>query len=179
MTITPVRLTAEGEPARHPSVLNRAMQDVLSGSDYAPDGSDFEGFAKKNAFGPVGGFERTMTFAFGSGVVMPGVGARSFVSIGLNFDPVAWRIRAFDAAGLPAVVSATFTIERVGWDDTSFDLVGVGTPPMIVADTKAKGDPDNWVGGNGIDADFVRATITSITPGSAVYLILSIDVVPI
>ena len=178
MTLWPVRLVAEGEPARHPSVINRPMSDVLAGSDYAPDGSDFEGFAKKGIAGIPGAFERTMTFPFGDGAGMDGPGAMRITSIGLNYTPVGWRIRAFDNTGAPTVVSVVFAVHRIAWDDSVVDLVDVGTPPSVVAATKAKGDPDNWAGGNGLDADYVRATIVSITPGAAVHLVLTIDVVP-
>lgn len=50
MAVTPVRLVLNGEKAHRPSIANRAMTDVLSGSQYAADGTDFAGFAKADAF---------------------------------------------------------------------------------------------------------------------------------
>lgn len=179
MTITPVRLVQEGEPARHPSTVNRPMQDVLFGSDYASDGSDFAGFAKKGALPGDNAFERTMVFQFGDGSTMSTAGTRRFVSIGINYEVVAWRLRAFDGAGNPVVATATLAVHRIGWDDTLIDLVGVGTPPALATEDKKEGDPDDWTGGNGATADHVRATLVSVGVGSAVSLILSIDVAPI
>lgn len=178
MTLTPVRLTQEGEPARHPSVINRAMQDVLFGSDYAPDGSDFEGFAKKKAVPTPPNFERTMVFPFGDGIRMNNAGTQRFVSIGLDYVVTAWRLRAFDAAGVPTPVTAEFAVERIAWDDTVVDLVGAGTPPFVITDSRALGDPDDWTGGDGANADYVRATLISVTPLLATQVVLTVDFQP-
>lgn len=185
MTLWPVRLVAEGEPARHPSVINRPMSDVLAGSDYAPDGSDFEGFAKKRLIPTPPDFERTAVFPFGDGVRMHTAGAVRFVSIGLDYQIVGWRARAFDAAGDPTPIDATFTVERIAWGDTVEDLVGSpGTAPFITApNTKNIGNPTDWsgpagLGPRGLDGDHIRATLASVTPGIATYLILTLDFQP-
>jgi hypothetical protein len=156
------------------------MQDVLFGSDYAPDGSDFEGFAKKKNVPTPPDFERTLLLVWGDGVTMHAAGARRWGSVGLAYVPTAWRVRAFDVTGAPTVVSCEISIERIGWDDTVTDMVGAGTKPVIVGDTKGKSATDDldWDGGNGEDGDVVRATLDSITPGAAVYLVLAIDFQP-
>lgn len=179
MTITPVRLVQIGEPARHASVVNRAMQDVLFGSDYLPDGSDFEGFAKKRNVPTPPDFERTAVFPFGDGARMHAAGSIRWVSIGLPVKVVGWRIRAFDAAGDPTPCTCTFDVERVAWGDLVEDLVGAGTPPALTApDTKAIGNPDDWTGPDILENDHIRARINSITPMLAVYLILTLDFQP-
>jgi hypothetical protein len=155
------------------------MQDVLFGSDYLPDGSDFEGFAKKRNVPTPPNFERTAVFPFGDGSRMHSAGAIRWVSIGLPVTIVGWRIRAFDAAGDPTPCDATFTIERVSWADLVEDLVGAGTPPAIVSPaTKAIGNPDDWTGPNIQENDHIRTKLTAVTPALAVYLILTLDFQP-
>lgn len=179
MTITPVRLVQEGEPARHPSVINRQMQDVLFGSDYLPDGTDFEGFAKKRSVPTPPDFERTGVFPFGDGARMHAAGTIRWVSIGLAVTIVGWRIRAFDANGDPTPCDCEFSVERIAWGDLIEDLVGAGTPPAIVSPaTKALGNPDDWTGPGILDNDHIRVKLTSITAALAVYLILSLDFQP-
>jgi hypothetical protein len=50
MAVTPVRFVQTGEKAHRPSIANRAGGDMLSGSGYLADGTDFAGFAKADAF---------------------------------------------------------------------------------------------------------------------------------
>jgi hypothetical protein len=185
MTITPVRLVAEGEPARHPSVINRQMSDVLYGSDYAADGSDFEGFAKKRNVPTPPDFERTAVFAFGDGIRMHNAGALRFVSIGLDYKIVGWRVRAFAVDGTPTQIDCSFNVERIAWGDLVEDLIGTpGTHPAIASpNTKAMGNPTDWsgpagLGPNGLDGDHIKTTLVSVTPFLATYLILTLDFQP-
>jgi hypothetical protein len=178
MTITPVRLAQEGEPARHPSVQNRAMQDVLFGSDYLPDGSDFEGFAKKRNVPTPPDFERTIVLPFGDGVGMSTAGAVRFGSVGLNYVIVGWRLRSFDSAGNPTPCTCVMAVDRIAWSDDAFDMIGSGTAPTLTAATKAVGNPDDWELGEGLDGDYIRAKLVSVTPMSSVYLVLTIDFQP-
>jgi hypothetical protein len=117
---------------------------------------------------------RHLAFPFGDGASLANQGEYRALQLRSDYRILGWYLRALDVDGIPTPVTCEFALTRLKYDDTTADPIGAGTPPALVAQSKAFGDPTDWDVDDllGDAKDTIIAQLVALTAGSTATTVL-------
>lgn len=116
-----------------------------------------------------------LAFPFGDGTTMEAAGVYRTLLVPFGFTVTSAAISAFDSAGAPANVSATFSVRKSTAGASSVDMIGGGVAPAISAAAFVSDlDTSDWTTPSASAFDTILVKLLTLTAGTAKRLDLTL-----